>query len=171
MGLFRDNRLVGGEVGLTFGAVGYDKVNGFGWIEFDVGRKSRAAHTGNAGVPDPLEGLFLRTGKGIKRSHQLRIVLIRPLFRLDNDAQAFGIIRLQPRLDFLYRAGNGRVYRNRHGAGRGAFGYALAPPDPVAGGNKAFVWRTEMLINGNDNLFGKGSKLHGLSLGSVFPGV
>jgi hypothetical protein len=136
-----------------------------------MGGKSRAAHAGNAGIPYPLKGFFLRTGKRIEGGHQFHIALAGVFIRLDNNAEALGVVRLKPRLDLFYRAGNGRVQRNRHGAGRGAFGYALAPPDPIADGNKALVWRTEMLINGNDNLFGKGSKLHRLSLGSVFPGI
>jgi hypothetical protein len=131
--------------------------------------ESRAAHAGNARVSDPREGFFLRTGKRIERGHQFRIVLIGAFIRLDNNAQAFGVVRLKPRFDLFNRAGNGRMNRNRHKAGR--FGYALAPLNLVAGDNNAFVRRAEMLINGNDNLFGKRGKLHGLSLGSVFPGI
>jgi hypothetical protein len=35
---------------------------------------------------------------------------------------------------------------------------------------QAFIWRAEVLINGDYYLFGQGGKLYGLPLGSILPG-
>jgi hypothetical protein len=137
-----------------------------------MGRKRRAAHAGNARVPNPLERFFFWAGKRIEWRHQFNVVLFRFFFTGFNDnAQTFGIVLLKPGFDLFYRTGNGRVNRDRHKTVRRPIGDTLAPLDPVAYGDKSFVWRAEMLVYGNDHLFGKRGSLCGLSLGGMFPGI
>jgi hypothetical protein len=62
------------------------------------------------------------------------------------------------------------VNRHGHGAGGGGVGNFLSPDNMVAHVDQRPVRRPEMLVYGNDHLFGGRDKLNGLALGGMLPG-